>query len=248
MAALSSPLPESPDLARYLIHSRSEIFALLREIQRGHVLLTVYFDGGSRFILTSLLQVSLDNEVLILDCGKDAAVTRALTRSVRPSVVAFLNNVKIQFSARNITMTTFEGAPALAMPLPDTLLRYQRRESYRTMTYGRTVTCQLPSPAGDVTTVNARILDIGCGGVSLLVGQNQPCYERNILLSGCSIELPRIGTVAVTLEIREISVVATPSGVKQFRYGCAFRDIPGSAAAMIQRFVNQLQRERMTLA
>lgn len=248
MAAMSAPLAESPDLERYMIHSRSEIFVLLREIQRRHVLLTVYFNGGSQFIVTSLLFVNPDRDELILDCGNDASVTRALTQSPRCSVVAFLNNVKMQFSARRVALTTFERAPALCMSLPDSLLRFQRREYFRSPTQGKPVVCRIPGHAIGGQPVSARVLDIGCGGVSLLVPPDSPRYAESMLIPGCSIELPGLGTVPVTLEICDSAEISTPSGARQFRYGCAFKQIPGPAAALIQRFVNQLQRERLTQA
>src|SRR5580704_12097345 len=98
MSDLNAPLPDSPELERYQIYSRTEIISLMREIIDRHALMTIYFSGGSNFIVTNLLRINPDFEELVFDCGADKDANRALVRANRFTVVSFLNNVKIQFS------------------------------------------------------------------------------------------------------------------------------------------------------
>lgn len=241
--AMIAPLPDSPELERYQIYSRSELVALLREILHRRVLVTIYFSNGTRFIVTNLLAINPDFEELVFDCGADEEVTRALTRSSRFTVVTFLDQVKIQFSGQRMELTSFEDAPALRMRVPDSLLRFQRREFYRTQTIGKPLMWRLPLAAPDGKTAEGRIVDISCGGIALLVQNEHTRIEPGTVLRECEINLPEIGRLSLTLEIRS---AAGGTGTGNHRYGCAFVGIPGPVVALIQRYVNNLQRARLS--
>ena len=53
-------LEQPDDYSQYLLHSRSEILAVLRSLVQKGALITVYFDQGRSFLLTSMLTVNAD--------------------------------------------------------------------------------------------------------------------------------------------------------------------------------------------
>ena len=51
-------LDQSDDYSAYLLHSRTEILAVLRSLIQKGSLITVYFDLGRSFLLTSMVALS----------------------------------------------------------------------------------------------------------------------------------------------------------------------------------------------
>ncbi|HXC37910.1 MAG TPA: flagellar brake protein [Burkholderiales bacterium] len=246
MSDMNAPLPDSPELEKYQIYSRTEILGLLRELIERHVLLTIYFNGGSNFIVTNLLRVNPDFEELVFDCGADDATNRALLRASRFTVVSFLNHVKIQFSGHGIEETAFEGTPALRMRLPESLLRFQRREYFRTRVTGKPLLCNLPPAEKGGKPIATRILDISCGGAALAGWSGDERMKPEEVIRGCHIELPEVGKIETALEVRNISESTTPTGIVQVRVGCKFVSMAGPMMTMIQRYVNKLERSRLS--
>jgi len=245
MSEPGTPIPDSPEFEKYQIYSRSEIIGLLREIMDSHVLLTIYFGGGSQFIVTNLLRVNPEFEELVYDCGANSATNRALTKSGRFIIVTFLNHVKIQMSGQRIEETVFDGAPALRMRMPDSLLRFQRREYFRTTIVGKPIICHIPAESADDTSIDARILNIGCGGIAILTHSGIDRLRACALLRNCRIDFPEIGSVTTSIEICNVSEITSPSGLVQARYGCRFVALPGNTVTLIQRYVNMLERSRL---
>ncbi|MDR2614560.1 MAG: flagellar brake protein, partial [Candidatus Accumulibacter sp.] len=56
---------------QYLLYSRTEILAVLRSIIQRGMLITVYFDQGRYFFLTSIIALQAKNTEIILDIGSD---------------------------------------------------------------------------------------------------------------------------------------------------------------------------------
>jgi c-di-GMP-binding flagellar brake protein YcgR len=237
------PEPEGPDTEQYALYSRVEIIALMRELKERRVLVTLYFGGGERSLVTSVLAVNPDFEELVLDCGAHERDNEAMLASGRLIVVSFIDHVKVQFAAGRAQRTTFEGGPALRLRLPESVLRLQRRNYFRVPTpIGRPLKVQMPheaaTPSGEM-----RVVDLSCGGVGI-VTQPAPQLEPGAILEDCRIELPGVGPVTVSLEIRHVSVVPGPKGTMQVRCGLQFVALPAASYAMIQRYINKLQAER----
>jgi c-di-GMP-binding flagellar brake protein YcgR len=246
MSEMNAPLPDAPEFEQYQIYSRTEIIGLLREIIRRRVLVTIHFGGGAQFIVTNLLAVNPDFEELVFDCGAESAGNKALARANRFTIVTFVNHVKIQFSGQHMEETAYEGTPALRMRVPDSILRFQRREYFRTPVSGKPVMCRIPPQDKDGKAMEVRIVDIGCGGIALLGPVDDRKLETGTILSNCRIDLPEIGIVTTSIEIRNIAELSTPTGIKQRRWGCRFANLPGAMVTMIQRYVNTAERNRLS--
>ena len=245
MSELNAPVPDSPEFEQYQIYSRTEILGLMRDILRRRVLITIHFGGGMQFIVTNLLAINPDFEELVFDCGADAVANKALARSNRFTIVTFLNHVKIQCSGQRMEETMHEGGPALRMRMPDSLLRFQRREYFRTPVSGKQISCRIPVNDSKGKPLEMRIVDIGCGGIALQGPVDDTRVEIGAQFQNCRIDLPEIGAVSTSIEIRNIAEFMPPTGIKQCRWGCHFVNLPGPMATMIQRYVNMVERNRM---
>ena len=75
----AKPEIESVDMERFQVYSRVEILAVLRAIQAQRVLMTLYFNHGDEFILTTLLSVNPEFEEMVFDAGPDKQLNKRLT-------------------------------------------------------------------------------------------------------------------------------------------------------------------------
>jgi c-di-GMP-binding flagellar brake protein YcgR len=234
---------DAPEHEQYQVYSRIEIIALLREIQALHALVTIYFDGGERFALTNVLAVNPEFEELVLDAAANAHDNEALVRSQRLVVITFLHHVKIQFRATRAERTTLEGRPALRIRLPDSMLRFQRREAYRVQTpvaqpLKVVVPAMRPQPSFAL-----KVFDLSCGGVGVHPPTDAPALEPGQRLHGCMLALPGIGEVHADLEVRHLMRSASASGPVT-RCGLQFIDLSPAHATLVQRYINRLDRDR----
>jgi c-di-GMP-binding flagellar brake protein YcgR len=237
-AALS---PE--DLERFQIHSRIEVVALLRALIERRATLTVHFNQGDEFIVSSLLAVNPEFEEMVFDCSGDADANRRLARSPRLAFVSSLDQIRIQFGAARAEETRYEGLPALRARIPASVLRLQRRDAYRVVPpLGRPLLCLLPDPRDPARAHELRILDISCGGLALADGSGRLPLEVGMLLENCSLQLPEGGRVTFGAEVRSVTPHGAPGGTA--RYGLRFLELRPVTIARIQRYILRLDRDR----
>lgn len=236
---------DQSEYARYLIRSPQEIAQVLRAVAKGRELVTVYFDHGQRFFISSILGVEPREGVLHLDWGADEETNRRALAATHLVCVTSQDKVKVQFALDGLERVEIGGQPAFRARLPRALLKLQRREYYRLVVPLRSpLTCLVPLAGG---SLDAQVSDISVGGVGLgnlppgaglVVGERYP---------GCRIDLPGEGTLLATLEVRSLQDVSLKSGGLVKRAGCRFLDIPPAQQAMIQRYIIRIDRERLAL-
>ncbi|MGH6611603.1 MAG: flagellar brake protein [Burkholderiaceae bacterium] len=239
--SLTTPFPEpdSPELERFAIYSRTEITALLRQLRDKQVLVTLYYDQVAGFTVSNVLDVNEGFEELILDRTSDAAAQKAIYASKQLVVVAFLDNVKLQFSVGTAEAVDYQGRGAFRVRLPQQLLRMQRRSSYRRQPPAvRPATCLIPSPRDKGHYESVRVLDLSVGGLALFVHPIQFDLPAEHQLENCYLDLPDVGQITVTLRVRYVDSQSANDGIR--RCGCEFVDLSESAARMLQRYMNKL--------
>lgn len=239
-------LEEADAYSQYLLHSPTEIAFVLRSAMQKGCMMTVYFDMGQSFFLTSLLAVSPKG--IIIDYGSDEDVNRRATKANRLMCTTSVDKVKVQFSLDGISLIQHEGRPAFAASLPDTLLRLQRREYFRVTTpIANPLKCEIGITNEDGTRKQLQIplLDISAGGLGLMIPPELAAFfTKGSLFKDCKLALPDDGVITLTLEVRNAFEVTTKSGNRYTRAGCEFIDLPGLLLTMIQRYITRLERER----
>lgn len=241
----SQPVANNTDLDNCITHSRLEIVPILRDIADKHALLTIHFNEGSDFIVTSLLAVNPDYEEVVIDCGADKVANARLLAAPRLTAVTFLDHIKIQFATGGAQQTTFEGTPAFRVRLPDSLLRLQRRNYYRVkIPLARPVICRVANPALPGKLLDLKVLDLSVGGLALLVNPAEYDREPGGRIEDCRINLPDHGHFHAELEVRNAEVLAENAKHRLKRLGCQFVSLPGHVGGQIQRYILQLERSR----
>lgn len=239
-------LEEADAYSQYLLHSPTEIAFVLRTAMQKGCMLTVYFDMGQSFFLTSLINVGPKG--ILLDYGSDEDTNRRALKATRLICTTSVDKVKVQFALDGLTLLKHEGSPAFFSELPENLLRLQRREYFRVSTPIATpLICTVPLTAedGSQTLLQTSLLDISAGGMGLMVSMEQaPLFSRGTLFKDCELGLPDDGKIKLNLEVRNSFEVTTRSGNHYVRVGCEFINLPGLLLTMIQRYITRLERER----
>ena len=241
-----SALETNDDYSKYEVQSKTEILYILKTMMESGALITVYFNHGNDFLLTSLLSIAADGSTLVLDFGSNAEMNRRALESDKLTCISSQGKVKIQFVLDGVDLAKFEGRNGFLGNVPETLVRLQRRDYYRLTTpVGNPLLCHIPLEAGGAaTTVAATILDISGGGVAFVVPPEIREIETDKELPNCRIDLPNVGTVIVALRVRNIHDLTLPNGRIQKRCGCQFLKLPGPMSTMIQRYIIHVDRER----
>lgn len=237
-------VPEA--FSQYLLHAQSEILFILRALVMGGARITVYFNEGKDFLLTALIAV--DDDGIVLDYGSSAEMNRRALAADKLFCITTHERVRVQFQIRGVRKIEHEGRPAFRAPLPDTLLRLQRREYYRLTTpLAAPLKCRIPlPPAGNVERepVEVNVVDISGGGLGIIAPPENVVFDADMVFPNCRIELPEVGAITATLQVKNLFEVTLRNGSRVKRSGCQFVDLPGPMLTLVQRYIIKVERER----
>jgi len=233
--------------SEYEVRSAFEITALLRTVQRQKSLITLHFPADNDFLVTSIIDVDTERGDLVFEYPKDVkACQRALRAGEMLMCTTMHNHVKIQFTCLGTRKILYHGRDALCSNLPNLLLRVQRREAFRIdIPAEEPLRCVIGLPPGrKTTTAELMVLDVSSGGISLIDHHPLIRLEPGAIHKRCSLDLPNIGIVTFVMRVKASWPYTLPSGLVCKRAGCQFLHMPESTAAMVQRYIIQLERDR----
>lgn len=227
----------------YTVESRREIIALLRGIREKKQLVRLAVMGESDVCVTSVLDVDPDTDSLLLDSSVDRAQNRRMADARRVAFETSLDKIRIMFDSETLTETTYEDRPALRMDIPETLIRLQRREYYRMETpVSNPIKVSVRTRLGE--TFVLPLADISCGGVAILDNQHQLGDGIGETFDNCVIDVPEIGNVTTSLQVRNYIEMTLLNGKTNRRVGCQFVNISRGNLAAVQKYITKLERER----
>lgn len=245
-AAYTAPeLLEPGEYSQFLLHTPNEIMFVLRALLEGGARITVYFNEGKDFLLTTL--VALEEDAIVLDYGSSAEMNRRALQAEKFFCATQQERVRIQFILRGMRQVTVDGRPAFRAALPDSLLRLQRREFYRlTVPIARPLRCIVPYTRedGSPAQIEVKVVDISGGGLAVMSPPEGIGFTAGAEFPNCRLELPEVGIVVATLQVRNIFEVTLRNGSTVKRSGCQFTDLPGPMLTLVQRYIIKVERER----
>jgi len=231
------------DESKYRIYAEQEKKYILQSIQKKHARIAIYYDINNHFILTTLLQVT--ERGIWLDVGPDAAENEKILRTSTLIFVSSNQQVKVQFSAHKVADVSFEGQPAFFLPLPEFLLRIQRREHFRlSVPVSTPVVCIIPIPTAHPDKPQLReiaVINISVGGIALLCDANEIKFQPGNIFHHCKISLAHYGLLETTIEVRDNVSFELPFGMVKKMVGCKFIFADNQASVLLQKYINYLQ-------
>jgi len=239
-------IPHDDAYTRYLLENPNEIMYVLRDLAAENDKITVYFNEGKDFLLTTI--IALDDEGIVFDFGSSQDMNRRAVEARKFHCVASQNKVRVQFQVGRLTKIDYEGSPAFRSPLPVSLLRLQRREFYRLISpIARPLKCTIPLKPGSALqkeSIDVNVIDIGGGGLGIAATPADFPFETGTTFENCRIDLPEIGIVTATLQLKSLFDITLRSGALVKRAGCQFVKLPGAMLTLIQRHIIKIERER----
>lgn len=237
---------ENDDLNPYRVRSRREIIALLRSIGERNQLVRMLINHGTDTIVTSILKIDETNDTVLLDCAPTAVMNQRVLDSETLSFETILESIRILFTSPPADSCVYENLPAFIIPLPDSVIRLQRREFYRVPTPVTTpVRCTIPVTAvdGHVMPIVATLHNISGGGISIVDDKKliDPTIGR--IYQNCRIDLPG-GAITVALQVRNLLEVTLTNGKSIHRLGCEFVDPSNGTLGAVQKYITKIEREQ----
>lgn len=244
-SAERTPINNIEEQERYLIHSRLEIQRVLNELRKRPDIITAYFNQGKEYLLTAVLDVLPDRDLVVLDYGPDEKQNQRALDGGRLVCVTKHDNIDIKFTCDDLKRARYQGGQVFAAPLPASLYRLQRREYFRvSMPSVNPVLCEIPRE-GEEEPLALPLVDLSVGGVGLLDREQRLDTETRAPLPGCRIELPGFGALHCDLEVRNIVPLPGRDGRgKARRIGCAFGSLSMDQHVMVQRYIHKVQVEQ----
>jgi c-di-GMP-binding flagellar brake protein YcgR len=230
---------------RFFLLGQMEILSVLNDLINYREPVTVYFNGGRDFMLTTILEARADG--FIFDPSGDLKANGRLPKSANCVFVARLNGVRVQFSTRAVQTFSWGGSDAFASALPERVVRLQRRESYRILLpVAKPLMVKFFSGdgliMGDWPAHNLCVAGLG------LVMSRMPNIEPEQGIGRMKLMLTKQHMIECAATVRHI----TPLGERQirqnYRVGVSFTDLSPAKAVVIQRYITKVEHERRMLA
>ena len=234
------------ELERCTLSGRREILFQLRSLIRQKTRVAVTFDEGRQSFLTVLIDLDEDDNELYLDVGGSEDTNRAFLRSERCNFSAVVDGIRVQFSGRQPQLTKLAGETVMAVAIPKSLLRLQRRDAFRLpLPTTKPYICRIRRGTPEEQALP--IYDISVGGLGIEVNE-EPKLETMQKLENCWLDLRDFGMLPVTLEIRYIAARESRTNKPFWHIGCQFVNLPLAGETTIQRFMARIEVERRALS
>lgn len=230
----------------FLVESRREVMALLRGLKEHKQLISMMINEGSEVFITSVLDLDDANNTVTFDSAPNPAANQRIIEASRVFFEGLLDRISIQFSTSSIQRLNFDGRPALQCGIPTNMIRLQRRENYRINTpLSNPIRCLIPLEAGsEFDSAKFSLVDISCGGIAML--DERKILDNTIgkIYDNCQIDLPGIGKIDLSLQVRNSQDLILLNGKTNRRIGCQFINVSSAILASVQRYIMKLERER----
>lgn len=230
-------------LEEFAVTQPTALQSLLRQLVDHNVLVHLSAPGGAAYTTTVWTVDGQQNRLsLAADAGQPGV--RALVDAGEATVVAYLDNVKLQFDLQHLVLVHGSTSSALQTALPGVVYRFQRRESFRVRapaTGSPIVT--LRHPAAPDKPMALRVLDVSFGGCALALPANAPPLAAGTRLEDVHVELDADARFSTSLTLQHIGtgMESTPGPL---RLGCAFGRLDGAAQRVLQRYIDQTQKRK----
>jgi c-di-GMP-binding flagellar brake protein YcgR len=197
----------------------AEIARVLDKAKAAGVAVKVHFPGVT-FEAQIYLVDPRNGRVVFGRSAREAANTALLSRP-RCAFHCEMAGWHIEFIAAAPRAVNFKGRKLIECRFPEILASNPRRQHERAAARPP-LALRVEADAGGIMPFEARIVDIGPGGVGFLIYAESITLEPGTLLRGCRIQLPGGKTATADLEVRYSTPVTLPNGRRVMRSGCRF--------------------------
>ena len=237
---MTASLSDDEIEARYFLLGRMEILSVLNDLIHRREAVTVHFNSGQDFFLTTLLEARHD--ALIFDLSGDAKANVRLPESCACVFVARLNGVRVQFSGSQAQRFSWGGNDAFWVPLPQRLVRLQRRESYRILLPVAKPLMVKFFSADDTSLGEWPLHNLSVGGLGIAaLGQAGALGEP---IARLKLLLPKQRAIDCAAVRRHTTILSDRPNEARYRIGVSFCALSPAMGVAIQRTITKIEHER----
>jgi c-di-GMP-binding flagellar brake protein YcgR len=241
------PDDDTANFNSYRIYSRREIINLLRNIGSRNQFIRMQSNDSGDATVTAILDVDDAADAIIIDRAPSAIANQRMLESEDIAFETVLESIRILFSVPHAEECIYEDRPALRIPLPESVVRLQRREYYRVnVPVSSPVRCAIPVPANDGEVQNSLIMplfNVSAGGIAVIDEKKQLSPAVGQIFQNCRLDLPG-GPLVLSLQFRNSQELTLTNGRNIRRLGFMFENPSNAALAAIQRYITKLEREQ----
>jgi len=230
----------------FSISNPRQIVQNLSLLIKDKCLLSVRFGEDSASFLTVILEIDESSKSIVFDYGYKEVLNQQLLKAARSSFEGDYAGIKVSFKGSKLKQILYNGEPAFSMPIPESIYWMQRREYFRIKSpRSKGSYCQLILEGHD--PVDLLLYDISLSGFSMLSTSTE---VSDFLALGAKFDKAKFvlsGTGENTISFKVCSkLIMNPDKIatlKIQKIGSAFNQVTPAFEAIVQRYINQLQRE-----
>lgn len=178
-----------------------------------------------------LLTVDAEGGRIVVSRSPSEAANGALLQRSLCAFHASLPGWHVEFAAADPR----DRGNAIELKFPEVMASRQERAHPRAAVSPHAPLRCLADAAG-ITPFDARMIDIGRGGVGFLVYPGDITLPPGTLLHGCRIEGPDGRTYTVDLEVRYSQPVTMKDGTRAARSGCRFVEPSAEVLELVRHY------------
>lgn len=232
------------DISSFSIQNSKQIVSHLSLLVKSKCLISARFGASNESYITTLLGIDEKNNAVVLDYGPKEDLNQRILNAGKVAFDADYNGIKVSFAGTALKKITHKGDTAFSMPIPKSLYWMQRREYYRVKSpLSKPSYCQLIIEGKK--PVNLKLYDISLTGFAML---NVSREVSDLLIPGntleqCKLILAEAGEGMISFEICAKYIINPDKLQKIQKIGCKFIKLARPVEEIIQRYMQQIQRE-----
>ncbi len=243
-----------PDKANFTLKIPAEITRKLNIILKQNSLITVSFNEGQSFFLSTLLNIDTKKQKMSLDFASDDHLNKQILNANKILFETNVGGVAVSFILDKVSKPMIGSSKAFTLSFPTELVWLERRAFYRIkVPLQNTPNCKFELLKADDSgneiayPCNFELYNLSLSGISFIYDPDQ--YETDILegvknIPNVSITLPEIGRFSTDLSIKHQhpQKISEPNKVQII--GAKFKKLPDAIESEIQRYMLLVERAK----
>ena len=243
----TSIAPESDPklLKEFSLSAEPTLRKLLTTIEEDEHELYVFLQADHTQFVTEILNIDWQTGLIWLGTPYEKSLSAGCNGSSAYVIVAFPDGVKVQFAGIGILQSEYQGADALRIAIPKSIVRLQRRNYFRVMAdeeLNHQVKLEIPAYPDRPNLIDLSLA--GCG-FTLMAQAGQ--FESGQVLSNVQLTLPD-GESSLLVDLVVRNIKPTVDNPDLIQLGCEMKAAQRNAERRLQRFLLATERrQRATL-
>jgi c-di-GMP-binding flagellar brake protein YcgR len=241
----TSTMQAESNTEQYRVSERLEVAALLRGTIDRLIRLRAHSRQAAMTTTTCIIEVNPHANWMMFDRAPDAELAACIFASHELRFDSRIDNVLMEFTTQGATHAEYRGVPVWRAPLPQYVIRVQRREFHRQRApVTRLPRCTLALETDTAaTSYECELVDISAGGFAVNIASRDFPLAPSATYR-CSLELKDLGVIETRAQLRTVGSLRHAWGMATRRCGFMFCDLLPAHQILVHRFLLALQRHR----